>query len=45
VVGLFFFQGSLSFILASKLKAMKVDLKRWNEKVVWQCRKEEDPFG
>jgi len=26
-------QGSLSFILASKLKALKIDLKRWNEEV------------
>jgi hypothetical protein len=27
------FQGSLSFILASKLKALKVYLNRWNEEV------------
>jgi hypothetical protein len=25
------FQGSLSFIFTQKLKALKVDLKRWNE--------------
>jgi hypothetical protein len=29
----YLFQGSPSFILASKLKALKVDLKRWNEEV------------
>ena len=27
------FQGSLSFVLAHKLKALKLDLKRWNEEV------------
>jgi hypothetical protein len=27
------FQGSLSFIVASKLKALKVDLGKWNEEV------------
>jgi hypothetical protein len=27
------FQGSLSFILSGKLKALKIDLKRWNEEV------------
>jgi septum formation inhibitor MinC len=27
------FLGSLSFILASKLKALKADLRRWNEEV------------
>jgi hypothetical protein len=27
------FQGSLSFIVANKLKALKVDLRRWNEEV------------
>jgi hypothetical protein len=41
------FQGSPSFILASKLKALKVDLKIWNEEVfdnveshkkfLWRC--------
>ena len=29
----FHFQGSLSFIVASKLKALKVDLRKWNEEV------------
>jgi hypothetical protein len=29
----YLFQGTPSFILASKLKALKVDLKRWNEEV------------
>jgi hypothetical protein len=28
----YLFQGSPSFILASKEKALKVDLKRWNER-------------
>jgi hypothetical protein len=27
------FQGSLSFILAHKLKVLKTDLRRWNEEV------------
>jgi len=30
----YLFQGSPSFILASKLKALKVELKRWNEEVI-----------
>jgi hypothetical protein len=29
----YLFQGSLSFIVASKLKALKVDLGKWNEEV------------
>jgi hypothetical protein len=28
------FQGSLSFILECKLKALKIDLKEWNEEVM-----------
>ena len=30
MVGVLFFQGSPSFILANKLKSLKLDLKRWN---------------
>jgi hypothetical protein len=29
----YIFQGSLSFISACKLKALKIDLKKWNEEV------------
>jgi hypothetical protein len=29
----YLFQGSPSFVLAHKLKALKLDLKKWNEKV------------
>jgi hypothetical protein len=29
----YLFQGSPSFVLARKLKALKLDLKKWNEKV------------
>jgi hypothetical protein len=33
-------------MLASKLKALKVDLKRWNEEVVGHVEEEEeDPYG
>jgi hypothetical protein len=30
----YLFQGTPSFILASKIKALKVDLKRWNEEAL-----------
>jgi hypothetical protein len=34
------FQGSPSFILASKLKALKVNLKAWNEEVFGNIERE-----
>jgi hypothetical protein len=34
------FQGSPNFIVTNKLKALKVDLRRWNE-VFGKCREEE----
>jgi hypothetical protein len=34
----YYFQGSPSFILARKLKTLKVDLKNEKSGGVWQCR-------
>jgi hypothetical protein len=40
------FQGSPSFILASKLKALKTDMKKWNEEVFGNIEKQKkDSFG
>jgi hypothetical protein len=34
-------QGSLSFVLVRKLKALKIDLKKWNEGVFYNVGKQE----
>jgi hypothetical protein len=36
---LYSFQGSPSFILVCKLKALKIDLKNWNDEVVGNLEK------
>jgi hypothetical protein len=39
------FQGTLSFIVASKLKALKVDLRRWNNEVFGDLGVRKRSFG
>jgi hypothetical protein len=39
------FQGSPSFILARKLKALKVDLRVWNEQVFGNVENQKESFG
>jgi hypothetical protein len=39
------FQGSLSSILANKLKALKVDLRRWNEEVFGDVERKKKILG
>jgi hypothetical protein len=36
------FQGTSSFIVASKLKTLKVDLRRWNEEVFGNVGREKN---
>jgi hypothetical protein len=38
------FQGSLSFLLVHKLRALKTDLKKGNEKVFGNVRKQKEDF-
>lgn len=33
--GLCNYEGNSSYVLAQKLKALKVDLEKWNEEVFW----------
>jgi hypothetical protein len=40
----YLFQGSPSFILASKLKALKVELKRWNEEVIRNVERKKNVY-
>ena len=39
------FEGSRSFVLAQKLKALKLDLKKWNEQVFDNVEKRKKTFG
>jgi hypothetical protein len=38
------FQGSSSFVLARKLKALKLNLKKMELGGIWQCREAEKGF-
>jgi hypothetical protein len=40
VEGSYSFQGSPSFVLAYKLRILKMDLKKWNEEIFGNVRKQ-----
>jgi hypothetical protein len=41
----YLFQGSRSFVFARKLKALKLDLKKWNEKVFGNVERNKEDFS